>query len=196
MPQETDIEKLGERIRSGDVKAFEAFYDAYFAKLYRFLMAILKNPEDAEDVTSIAFTYVWNNRGKLRDSKQIVSWLYQVAKHRALDQLRKNKPNVSLEGFEDLIPETREPSKNMDQYFDGKVAEKFLENLSVEERSVVYLRFSESLTFSEIAEVLGSSSVTVRVRMHRIIKKLKKAAGENGSRKSHGTSITEGETIN
>ena len=104
---EINLKELAESIKSGNEEAFRQFFDIYFPKVYRFLLAMLRSSDDAEVVTSIAFIYVWDNREKLRDSEQLVAWLYQIARHRALDYIRKNKSSrtLSLEGFEEFLPD-------------------------------------------------------------------------------------------
>lgn len=176
-----DIEQTAKQIQNGDEKAFKRFYDAYFERVFRYLMTILRNPQDAEDVTSTAFIYVWNNRGKLRKPDQLVSWLYQIAKHRSFDFIRKKKNNktLSIEGFEEILPDDNiEPEEKADKFFTKQFTKELLDSLSKVERSIVHLRFVEDLTYAEISERLDMTSVALRVRMHRIIKKLQKELDE------------------
>ncbi len=174
---ELDVKQTATEIQNGNQEAFKAFYEAYFAKIYSFLLTILHSPEDAEDVTSIAFIYVWDNRGKLRNPEQLVSWLYQIAKHRAFDFRRKrlSQSLTSLDGLEEVIPDNAVSAEDIvDQYLTGRFTEGLLSVLSDHERSIIHLRFAEDLDFQEISNRLNVNSVAVRVRMHRIIKKLRK----------------------
>ena len=180
---EINLKELAESIKSGNEEAFRQFFDIYFPKVYRFLLAMLRSSDDAEDVTSIAFIYVWDNREKLRDSEQLVAWLYQIARHRALDYIRKNKSSrtLSLEGFEEFLPDGKSSLDVLtDHYYTSQYVEGLLSKLSESERAVVYLRFGEGLSFNEIAQRLGMASIAVRVRMHRIIKKLQKRIDDDG----------------
>ena len=177
-----DIKQTAIEIQKGNEQAFKAFYDAYFGRIYSFLLTILHNPQDAEDVTSIAFIYVWDNRGKLRQPSLLVSWLYQIAKHRAFDYRRKylNAGRVDLEEIEDILAsDASSPEDFADQFFKGRLAEDLLSGLRDDERALLHLRFAEDLDFRAIAERLGSNAIAVRVRMHRIIKKLQKETGED-----------------
>lgn len=173
---EINIKQTALAIKEGDEQAFQKFYDAYFAKLYRFLLTILRDPDDAEDVTSVAFIYVWDNRGKLRQPEQLVSWLYQVGKHRAFDLLRRlvAQPRISLTELHDnLSVHAFDSERLFEKIYASQILTRLLREVSDEDRAMLYLRFAEELSFSEIGERLGIAAVTARVRTHRIIKYLK-----------------------
>ena len=174
--KDINIKQIAQSIQNGDEQVFKEFYEAYFPRIFRFIAAILKNPDDAEDVTSLAFIYVWDNSKKLQKGELLASWLYQIAKHRALDFLRKkaSRPTTSLEGFEDSFESGEHADRSAQNYFQARQVEILLSDLSGEERALIYLRFVEDLSFEDIAERTGSRSVTIRVRYHRAIKKLQK----------------------
>src|SRR3989344_3276619 len=172
-----DIKELAEKIQQGDEEAFKQLFDAYFGKIYGFLLTILGNSAEAEDVTSITFIYVWDNRGKLRKPELLVSWLYQIAKHRAFDRRRKiiREAAMALDGLEETVSDGAEALEvNVDRYYSSRFTSSLLSGLTDDERAILHLRYSEDLSFEEIAARVDASSVAVRVRVPRIIKKLQK----------------------
>ena len=178
---DTNIVELAKRMQENDENAFREFFDIYFDKLYRFLLTILRNSEDSEDVTSTAFIYVWNNRAQLRQPDQLVAWLYQIGRHRAFDHIRreKNRRFVSVEEIEEFLPDGRvNIEDDADKYFSKKFLDKFLEGLSLEDRALIHLRFAEDLPFDQIGKILEASPIAVRVRFHRVVKKLQRKADD------------------
>ena len=170
---EINLKELAESIKSGNEEAFRQFFDIYFPKVYRFLLAMLRSSDDAEDVTSIAFIYVWNNRAQLRQPDQLVAWLYQIGRHRAFDHIRreKNRRFVSVEEIGEFLPDGRvNIEDDADKYFSKKFLDKFLEGLSLEDRALIHLRFAEDLPFDQIGKILEASPITIRVRFPLVIK--------------------------
>lgn len=177
---ETKIKELATRIREGDEAAFREFYDLYFDRIFRFLMTILRNPDDAEDVTSTAFIYVWDSRERLQKPELLVSWAYQVAKHRAFDLIRKNKTATSpLEDALEVADGRESAETQMDGFYSKQFADSLLKNLSEDERVLIHLSFAEGLNSREIGERLDITGIAVRVRLHRTIKKLQGILKEN-----------------
>lgn len=156
---------------------FQAVYQRYSDKIYRFLYFHTKDLRLAEDLTSEVFLRVWKNWPRIKqDYTQAL--LYKVANNILIDHWRKhkNRKNVS---YETSIEEGMEPS--YDEEYVEKIARKddvrkirkAIELLPDRLKQVIILRFIEDMSAKETAEIMEISEINVRVLQHRALVKLK-----------------------
>ncbi len=150
------------RCQTGDATAFAELVGLYQPGLRSFL-AGMTDETQADDLAQEVWVDVYRGVARLADPGAFPAWLYRVARHRALRELRRvRQPLTSLEGI-DLAEE--EP----DEEFSAEDAERVqaaLRKLPLEQREVLLLRFFEGLAYEEIATVLGCQLGTVRSRIH------------------------------
>jgi RNA polymerase sigma-70 factor (ECF subfamily) len=131
---------------------------------------VLRDPYEAEDAVQEALIRAWRQRDRCRDRQAPVPWLRRIARNEAL-RLIERRPGVM---FTELQPDsagsdTRETS---DTIVDRLSVWQALARLEPEERNLVTLHYVLDLPNSEIASRLGLAEATVRVRLHRIRKRL------------------------
>lgn len=165
---------------------FKVIYDSFQPKIFRYL-AKLVNVHEAEDLTQEVFVRVSSGLPDFRGDSQLSTWIYRIATNVAMDRLRSPsqkqealKKSVSEEGktFEDRDVWTGEKKPSVDrQLIREEMSEcvrEFIDDLPDNYRSVLILSEVEGLKNQEIAEVLGISLETVKIRLHRGREKLKK----------------------
>lgn len=165
---------------------FQQVYDEYHAKIRRYLTRIVGQNE-AEDLTQEVFVKVGQSLETFRGESQLSTWIYRIATNAALDRLRQ--PSVRY-GGEKLIPvesiaeikadadiQTGELKASTEQKLirremNGCIRE-IIQSLPDPYRSVIILSELEDLKDGEIAEILGLTLQTAKVRLHRARAKLR-----------------------
>jgi RNA polymerase sigma factor (sigma-70 family) len=79
-------------------------FKQYHDRIYRYVLRLMRNPGEAEDLTQDIFCRAYCRRDSLRDQQALVAWLYRIATRVCLDRLRQHKPEFSLEGGTDSNP--------------------------------------------------------------------------------------------
>jgi RNA polymerase sigma-70 factor (ECF subfamily) len=150
------------RCQAGDRAAFEELVELYQPRLRYFLANMAGDEHCADDLLQEVWFEVYRGLARLADPGAFATWLYRIARHRALAELRKKpQPLSSLEGI-DLAEETEDD-------FSAEDAEQIhaaLGQLAAEHREVLLLRFFEGMAYEEIARVTGCQLGTVRSRIH------------------------------
>src|SRR5687768_189185 len=89
MPSEADI--FNERIKNGDVKAFETLFKSYYLKLTLFANRFLNDLAASEEIVSDTFTFLWERRTTMVFTSPIHSYLYKMTQNKCLNYLKRKK---------------------------------------------------------------------------------------------------------
>ena len=155
-----------------------ALFSTYHDRLYRYVLSLVHNPAEAEDLTQDTFLRAYSHRDSLRDPNAVRGWLYRSATRVCLDRLRQRVPQVSLDGDEGARPANSVRSESpsaleiAEREETGACVQRCLDFLSDSYRAVILLHEAHSLTAVEIAELLGENVGTIKIRLHRARKKL------------------------
>ncbi len=163
-------------IRSGDEQAMAQLYDRYSSIVYRVAVRILGNEGPSEDILQDVFMQLWRNPRAFDASRgRLPAWLAVIARHRAIDTLRKRQPET------DIADVTVSVQPDMASEAERKHAlEKIrttLGMMAAAQRSVLEMAFFEGLTHSEIATRTGEPLGTVKTRIRAGLLTLRKAFG-------------------
>ncbi|MGI8870956.1 MAG: RNA polymerase sigma factor [Mycobacteriales bacterium] len=164
-PAETADDRLIEEARRGDARAFEALVHRHTARLFRTATRILGSREDAEDCVQNAWLSAWRALPGYRREAAPTTWLYRIVTNESLMLIRRRKPTVPIDGTEAIVDRSRLGDER--RVDDREVVHRSLRRLSPGYRAVVVLREFESLSYDEIAAVLGITPTAVRNRLHR-----------------------------
>ncbi|GAA0317941.1 RNA polymerase sigma factor YlaC [Bacillus carboniphilus] len=153
----------------------EHLYNQYHRDIYQFALYFTNSIQDAEDITQDTFIKAMRNVKTIQDTSRIKFWLLSIARHTAIDHIRKKK-------FSKLIPDFFEKLIASDKSLDEQVVakekweeiQKTLLKLKPHYRSLLILRGIQELTTKETADILGCTELKVRVDFHRAVKQLKK----------------------
>ena len=157
-------------------------FSRYHAKIRSYILGMVHDPAEADDLAQDVFVQVHRKLGSLRDQDALVSWLYRIATHVCYDRFRKSSRRPSTESLDDGddVSIRVEPADadvvRLDRVIERKemsaCVRKYIEELRPEYRQVIVLHDLERLTNPEIAEMLAVSLDTVKIRLHRARRKL------------------------
>lgn len=168
-----DLIDLIHQAQSGDTNAFGRIYEIFYRRIYRYLKINLENAEVAQDLCQDTFLSAWRNLKSFSENKggSFQAYLFRIARNKMIDLSRKKK-EVSLEVTGDF--ESNENILNsLDSEADIKSVQDALSDLNETDRQIIVLRYFEELSTAEVAQALEFNEGALRVRLHRILKKLK-----------------------
>ncbi len=154
----------------GDREAFGRLYAATRGAVYAMALGVLKNAEDAADVTQETFVRVWSVAGQYRPDGSPMAWLLTVARNLARMKLRQDGRRADLTEAEwDAIPAKAEAVAAEDR----AVLQTALAALDDETRRIVLLHAASGLKHREIAALLEMPLATVLSKYQRALKKMR-----------------------
>lgn len=185
--------ELLNRISEGDAEAFSAIYNEYCNKIYSIAYSVVKDEFEAEDIMQEVFIALPQKLSTLNNVQTFDFWLYRIAKNKALDFLKKNRPTVFAElgpeddeySFEDTIEnENRDfqPEENLDYTETKQIIRGIIDSLPEEQRVCVILRFEKGYSLQEIADITGVPLATVKSRLKYGKAKIESAVTEEEKR--------------
>ncbi len=167
---DNEISGLMAEISCGNAAALEKLYKKMSKPVFFYAYRLLGDYDAAEDVMQDTFVSVLKNSKSYRESGMGRSWIFTIAKNKALDKIRKEKSLV-------LLDESNEPASECKEIERKESDESFLSMLSPlneKEREIVILRLLSDMTLTEVASELGIPKGTVFWSYNNAIKKLKK----------------------
>jgi len=172
------LEPLLVAMRRGDQRALESLYDATVGKLYALAIAVLRKPEDAEEVVCATYAYAWENAAQF-DSKRAnpLGWLLMLCRSRALDRLRQRRaaaPTVDIDAIADNHPDDDDqPDELLLLLQEQSRMHAALAKLTPERRRLISLAFLQGMTHPEIAAATGLPLGTVKSHVRRALGQLR-----------------------
>lgn len=172
-----DEQVLVTRAQNGDTDAFAQLYDRHIDAIYRYVLLRVPVDELAEDLTEDVFLKAWQALPRFKQDKPLRHWLYRIAHNRIVDeQRRKSQQELSLDA---LIEVGQHPTAPSPSPLHAAIAREDIQELRAalatmtpEEQALLTLRFTEELSFQDIADILDKSAGACRVLQHRALKKL------------------------
>lgn len=170
------------RLRSGDMEALTEVVEEHQARLYRYLLRLVREPATAEDLFQQTWIKVMEKIQSYDPRRDFVPWLLTVARNLALDHLRRYKPESldeplpSGDSMAELLPAAEEDQGSA--LLAGERSEllaRALLQLPVVYREVLTLRFEEDLKLEEIAALLAVPLSTVKSRLRRGLEGMRKS---------------------
>jgi RNA polymerase sigma-70 factor (ECF subfamily) len=174
------VEVLVERAQAGDLEAFETLVARYQDRVYNYVLRMIYDPMEAQDVAQDTFVRAWQGLPRFRGASSFQTWLYRIASNLAIDAARSRKRRslvtVSLdepvEGMEaselghDLPDDERNgPADLLEQQELRRYVWEGIGELSDKLRPVIVLADLQGLSYGEIAEILGCPVGTVKSRL-------------------------------
>ena len=187
-------QELVNRFKGGDQAAFNEMVSRYWDRIYGMVNQLLRNSQDAEEVTQDAFIRAHRGLANFRGDSAFSTWLYQIATNLARNRYwywwrRKRDKSVSFDApvsadnattLADLIPAELETPDDITvtQEFVARIGTS-MEKLSAKHREILTLRNIKNLTYEEIAAILNISVGTVKSRIARARESLRSKLGED-----------------
>lgn len=165
--EHTDGE-LVDAVRRGETTAFAELVGRHELRLRGIARTIVGNEVDAEDVAQDAILAAYLDLDRLRDPDRFASWLYGIGLNMARMRVRSRPRRIPIEELVDgPLSTDPTPEQAVEAAELLALVRHALEVLPSAQRDVVLLHYYEGLTCQEIAALLGQSTGTVRVRLHR-----------------------------
>lgn len=164
-----------------DEGAFTELYRRYLDPVYRYMRYQTPTSEEAQDLTAQVFFHAYRASDGFRGESTYRTWLFRIA-HNTLISYRRSRGKAPIPVAE--LPES--PDEDTDVFHRAAEAEaartlwSVIRELPLPEREIVQLRYVEGLEPREIAEVTGRSPGAVRVRIHRLLRRLRRRLEEKG----------------
>ncbi len=163
---------------AGDDKAFGELMMRYKNSVYFMLLKMVKNADDAEDLTIEAFTKAFKSLKNFKKDYTFSTWLFRIATNNCIDFIRKKKleilsihssyTNDSGESLNlDVKDGSLDPQESAIKNQKVILVQEFVALLPPKYRQLVELRYFEELSYEEIAERLNSPLGTVKAQLHR-----------------------------
>jgi len=172
-------------LRRGDPDALATLMARYQNRIYRYLLRLVHQPADAEDLFQQTWVRVAEKIQSFDTSRNFDAWLFTLARNLAFDHLRRTRPESLDEPVSADSPEDTRLSRlaasgpgPFEQLLTRERAGRLamaLENLPVRYREVLTLRFEEEMKIEEIAAVLSAPLSTVKSRLRRSLEQLRGA---------------------
>lgn len=157
-------EHLMRRATAGDERAFAAIYRRYHQDLYRFCLAIIGDPQDAQDALQNAMVKVMRALPGERREIQLKPWLYRIAHNESIEVMRRRAPTAQLDS--ELAGTAAGPAEAAEQRARLRRLVADLVQLPDRQRGVLVMRELSGLGFEEIGAALGTSPAVARQTLY------------------------------
>jgi len=183
-PVQIEDAELVARCQSGDTAAFNDLITKYRSKVYAMIFNMVRNEQDAWDLSQETFLKAWRNLDRFRGQSAFYTWIYRIATNVTIDWVRRKQIQSGVEfddaiGMADIEPGSATtpqseplPHEHLEQGEIQTRIQEAIDKLSPEHRMAIVLREVEGLQYEEIAEAMGCSVGTVMSRIFYARKKL------------------------
>lgn len=182
MDPDSNLERLMARYQEGDFAAATALIDRISPQLHRFFVAQFATAADADDLLQDTWLRIHKVRHTYRSGEPVLPWFYGIARHVRVDHYRKAIRTAARErGLEEIsnvaavVPESAR---------DANELEALLAPLPESQREVIEMLKVAGMSLEEVARATSSTVGSVKQKVHRAYKKLRKQMSTMGARKA------------
>lgn len=162
-------EKIYNSFVSGDKKSFEILVEKYTDDLINFIRKYVQRVDIAEDIAQDVFVYLLVNKPKFDFKYELKTYLYTIARSRALNSIKKEKKYVYEDGNIDVYN-----NNDFEQIEDNLDFSRALDKLPLNYKDVLYLLEIEKLKYNEVCMILNKTLPQVKITAYRARLKMKK----------------------
>jgi len=164
---------------NGDNDAFGEIVRRYQTDVFRFCMHYLSNAEAAKDAAQDVFLRLYSYRERFDTGKKFKPWLLSIARNHCLNEIRRSRtvPFFSLDELTGSGVETKDgdgarPDGAILKTEEVSALRRAMNGLPPDDQELIIMRYFDALAVKEIAEVTGKKESAIRVRIHRLLKRL------------------------
>jgi len=165
-----------ERILAGETNLYSHFVNSYSNSIYSLIVRIVLTNEDAEELTQDSFLKAFKKLDTFKGDCSFSTWLFRIAYNTAISATRKRKMEFPM--VDEAMMESV-PDEAIETFFEGdeneirlQKLEEAITKLNVEEKTLITLFYTEDKSVAELARVLDLTPENVKVKLHRVRKKL------------------------
>ena len=180
MDRIVEDEALVAQFQAGRPDAFDDLMKRYKGQIYAYLLRSVKNYEDAEELTIEVFFKAYRALDTWKPQARFSTWLYKIAHNLSIDfhRSKSRRPTYSLDDEELSLNEPTavdlwsNPEWDVEEKDRHRVIREAMDQLSPKQKAVFMLNRYQGLQIKEITEVLGMAEGTVKIHLHRAVRKL------------------------
>ena len=165
-----------ERVAAGDTGCFACLLDRYSRPVHSLILKMVRNKEDAEELAQDVFMKVFRNLPSFKADCSFSTWIYRIAYNTAISELRRKKQEfIAIEESQIENVSEEEVSILLGRTSENDQVEKLEHTLTLlppEERAMIMLFYMKQKSIEELTVITGLSASNVKVKLHRIRKKL------------------------
>lgn len=184
---DAEVAKLIKASIKGDVEAFGGLYGLYADNIYRYFFYRVRHDSEAQDLTSQVFFNAWKSIGRYKhENVPFLVWLYTIARNLLVNYKRSAREYVELaEHITDHADDANPVSAMLLRIEREELVEAF-EQLTEEQQQVIYYRFVENWSHTEVARVMRKSEGAIRAIQFRALETLRRLLGKNAQEVNFG----------
>ena len=174
---DTSDNTLMSAVTAGAVSKLAILFERHHRPLYRYFLSLTRDPQTSEDLVQDVFFRILRYRATYDPRQSFTAWMYQVAKNANVDRIRQRCGDVVE--IDELAMGNREPASpgpdpeaSAVRAQDLKRVRRAMELLPAEKREILLFCRFQGMKYEEIAEVMGCSVGTVKVRVYRAMRAL------------------------
>lgn len=160
-----ELRILVERAGQGDTAAFAGLVAQFEKRTFHFVLGMVRNSHDAEDITQETFVKVWYSLRRYRPRNSFSSWLFTIARRTALNHIRSRRPTEELKDQEIRVDEN--PGDNVEEREEAATIWATALRLPPDQYEALHLCYAGGFAVKEVAEIMHTNSIRVRVLLHR-----------------------------
>jgi len=169
LKQLTD-EELMFTVSEGNLDAMTYIFERYHVRLYNFYYQKVKDVAVCEDLTQNVFLKVIKYKHSYKGGK-FVSWIFKIARNLFYDHYQEQKKTQPFEDIDavsnELDEETIEKQEEVSHLM------KVLNSLNDKDKELIVMNRIDGIKYEQIAEIIGSNTIAVKTKIHRIVQKLR-----------------------
>ncbi|MGV8138225.1 MAG: RNA polymerase sigma factor [Mangrovibacterium sp.] len=169
---------LWRKMKAGDSQSFSIIFKSYYPKLYAYGLKLTPFPDLVRDQIQELFIHIWQKREGLGDISNLKAYLFTSLRRRLFHSRLKRNDTESIENFSEKDQQSWffETAEFFDSdLISSGVREQLIKNLNslpVNQREIIFLRFSNQLTYKEIADIVQIKEQSIKNNMSKILQKL------------------------
>src|SRR5271165_2318362 len=164
--QDSSDEALIGLIADGDKRAMQVLYARHNVRVYRFILRLTGNQSLAEDLVSEVFLDVWRQAEGFKAKSQVSTWLFAIARYKALSALRRRSDDHLDDDELAMIEDPADNPETLVEKEDRRaIIAHCLTQLSPAHREVLDLVYYHEKSVDEVAKIVGIAVNTVKTRM-------------------------------
>ncbi|HBY02410.1 MAG TPA: RNA polymerase subunit sigma-70 [Rikenellaceae bacterium] len=172
---------LIKRIKAGELNLFNTLVETHSPKILSVVRGVVSNREDAEEVAQDVFVKAYFSIKSFRGECSFSTWLFRIAYNMSISKTRlKKREHIPIENTCNIPDDSLASAENfMDAERLYKALNKTLNELDVPDRFLIISFYNHEKSIKEISEITGMSESNVKVKLHRIKKRLNMLMGDN-----------------
>jgi len=173
-----DFKLIQSAVEDGNEKAYAELMQIYKKPVYHVVLKMVRNPDDAEDLTIEAFAKAFRNLHKFNPEYAFSTWLFRIATNNCIDFIRKNKIKtmsidsaIKIDNGDEITIDFKDnnltPQETAIKNQKIEIMQSIVAKLPDKYQRLVTLRYFDELSYEEIATELNAPLGTVKAQLHR-----------------------------